>query len=385
MRFDLVPLYSPGTPMPWREVTRQMKEETILAEQIGMQAVWVGEHHFGTPHVDNGATNAAFLCLHLADATSKIRVGQIPTVLPDHHPIRVAEEIAMLDVLSGGRAEFGAGRGTNDRACAQFFPFADRRDDATNYRLFIEDLDVIIGAWTQEAFTHKGEFWTFPVPGWKEENHAFRALDTKYYGPDGELMALDVRPKPLQTPHPPVWLASEKAKSHEYAGERGYGMLSWAVHKDRMRENWAAYQRGAERAGRTNERFGERMAVMHTIYVAPTMEEAVRDCRYGVNQQWAFSTGSRPGVWAKKWFAPHGMEISAEQEAMDWFDFLVSVDGVWVGTPDTVAEQIEKYRAEIGLEHLILWPQLFDLGHAKVMRMLDLFAAEVMPRFERQP
>lgn len=382
MRFDLVPHYSPGTPKPWAEVTREMTEESVLAEQIGMTAIWVGEHHFGTPHVDNGATNPAFLDLHIANHTKKLRVGQIPTVITDHHPLRVAEEIAMLDVLSGGRAEFGVGRGTNDRSCIQWFPAADRRNDEVNYRLFIENLEVIVGAWTQEAFTHQGEFWTFPVPGWKEENHAFRALDTTYYGAGGEMVALDVRPKPLQKPHPPIWMATEKAKSHEYAGERGYGMLSWAVHKDRMLANWEAYQRGAQRAGRMNERFGERMAVMHTIHVARTMEEAAAQCRYGVNKQWDFSTGSKPAVWAKKWFAPTGMDLTPEHEAMDWFDFLQSTDGIWVGTPEYVAEKIEQYRSEIGLEHLILWPQLFELGHKNVMNMLELFAAEVMPKFE---
>lgn len=385
MRFDLVPLYSPGEKMEWNQVVAQMEEETRLAQDIGMTGVWVGEHHFGTPHVDNGATNPITLCAHLAARCDRIRVGQIPIVLPDHHPLRVAEELAMLDQMTHGRAEAGFGRGTNDRACIQFNPNADRRDDERNYRLYLEQLDIIVGAWTQDAFTHKGEFYEFPVPGWKEQNDAFRGLDTRYYASDGELIALDVRPKPYQKPHPPVYLASEKLKTHEYAAERGFGMLSWSVHRDRDIENWGRYAEIASRAEGRTVKPGERMGVMQVIYCAPTMAEAIADCRYGVNQQWAFSTGSRPGVWARKWWLPNGVDPTPEQMDQDWFDFLQALDCVWVGTPEYVAEKLAKWHNDVGLEHVIMWPQLFALPHEKVMRSMELFAAHVMPLFQEKP
>lgn len=228
MRFDLAPLYSPGTPMPFQQVAEQMAEEARFVEQIGFGGVWVGEHHFGTPNQDNGAPNPLTMLAWLAARTESIRLGTMPIVLPDHHPVSVAEEAAMVDQVSCGRLDLSVGRGTNDRASGQFHAAALRKDDDTNYELFRESLEVIIGAWTQPALRHDGRFFRFPEGRWREENHRLREAQSRYYGPEGELVGLDVRPKPFQQPHPPVWLASEKLKSHQWAAERGYGAFPGA-------------------------------------------------------------------------------------------------------------------------------------------------------------
>lgn len=128
-------------------------------------------------------------------------------------------------------------------------------------------------------------------------------------------------------------------------------------------------------------RIGERMGVLQVIHVAPTMDQAIAEARWGVNEQWDYSTGTRAGIWAKQWWLPHGAELTSRQADQDWFDFLQELDAIWVGTPDYVAEKMETYRRDLGLEHAIIWPQLFGLSHLQVMRSLELFASDVMPRF----
>ena len=108
--------------------------------------------------------DGADIALH----TKTLKVGQSPTSICDWHPIRVAEDIATLDHMTLGRAEFGIGRGFNSRWGAQLNPEADRRNNEKNYALFTESLDIIIKAWTEEAFSHKGRFYTIPYrAGWR--------------------------------------------------------------------------------------------------------------------------------------------------------------------------------------------------------------------------
>ena len=114
---------------------------------------------------------------HLGARFDRIRVGQAPVVLADWHPLRGAEDVALLDNMTQGRVDFGAGHGTNERTCIQFNINADKRDNKRNSALFQECLDIVIKAWTEDPFRHVGEFYQFPVPGWKETNKMFAPFD----------------------------------------------------------------------------------------------------------------------------------------------------------------------------------------------------------------
>ena len=159
MRFDFVPFFNPGENIPWNRVVKMMREQTNLAEQADFTTVWLTEHHFAHNGYLNAPPNPIMMSLDLASHSKKIRVGQAPIVLPDWHPLRVAEDIALLDNMTKGRVDFGVAKGINERVTLQFNKEADRRDNEKSYRLFMESLEVILKAWTQDPFSHKGEFY----------------------------------------------------------------------------------------------------------------------------------------------------------------------------------------------------------------------------------
>ena len=107
MRFDFVPFFNPGENIPWNQVVKMMREQTQLAEDASFTTVWLTEHHFAHNGYLNAPPNPIMMSLDLASHSTKIRVGQAPIVLPDWHPIRVAEDIALLDNMTEGRVDFG--------------------------------------------------------------------------------------------------------------------------------------------------------------------------------------------------------------------------------------------------------------------------------------
>jgi alkanesulfonate monooxygenase SsuD/methylene tetrahydromethanopterin reductase-like flavin-dependent oxidoreductase (luciferase family) len=170
------------------------------------------------------------MCADLAAHFKNIRVGQAPVVLTDWHPLRVAEDIAMLDNMTNGRVDFGVAKGVNERQTIQFNINADRRDNEKCFALYRESLDIILKAWTEDPFTYKGEFYQFPVPGWHETNKALMPHDPRYIAEDGEYIAMHVHPRPYQQPHPPVWLLSNAPSTYVLLARRDIMSSAWLRH-----------------------------------------------------------------------------------------------------------------------------------------------------------
>ena len=166
-------------------------ERIEIMDRTGYDAVWLAEHHFSgfsvCPSVHMMGTLAAA-------RTRRLRIGTAVSLAPFYHPLRLAEEIALLDVLSGGRVNWGAGRGF-DRLEFETFdvPVAESSDR------FRECVEIVLAAWRQERVSYEGRFWRY----------------------DG----IEVLPKPLQSPHPPVWLAASSPDSIQRAAEKGYDIL----------------------------------------------------------------------------------------------------------------------------------------------------------------
>ena len=382
MRFDFVPFFNPGENIPWTRTASMMREQTQLAEDAGFTTVWLTEHHFAHNGYLNATPNPVLMCADLAAHSKKIRVGQAPIVLPDWHPLRVAEDVALLDNLTEGRVDFGCAKGINERSTIQFNIKADRRDDKKCYALFRECLDIVIKAWTEDPFSYKGEHYTFPVPGWKETNRMFLPHDERYHAEDGEYIGMYIHPRPYQQPHPPVWLMSNAPFTYDFAGQNGYNLIAMSSPTGNIRACWEAYHKAAMEAGNTDLKLGENLGMCVVIYVADTMEEAAATIRPSINKYYELLSGTRPsGEWMKKAYLNKDEELSADDAESDWFDFLMSRSIIWVGTADYVSEKMKDFRDDANVNHIMLLQQFPGVPYEKIISSMDKFSEHVMPRF----
>jgi len=197
MRFHmhLLPTYFRDRDDPFDVYYQNVLAQIELAEELGFECFWFTEHHF----VEYGGPvpNSAVMMASAAARTSKIHLGSAISILPLHHPIQVAEDYAMVDVVSGGRLEFGMGLGNNPIDYQVYgVPHEERRER------FEEAKDVIVAAWSNERFSHHGKFWDF------EDVSLF--------------------PRPIQRPHPPLWVAGANPESVGAAGRNGYNIMTVA-------------------------------------------------------------------------------------------------------------------------------------------------------------
>ena len=169
MRFDGNVYYHEREPHPEHKLLTEWADTAPALDQGGFTTCWLGEHHFWYSGYPVACPNPVLVSLQLASITENLRMGKSACILPGHHPIRLAEDLATADQLTGGRLDVGIARGINNSASIQFHHAADRRDPATNYWLFEETLDIMLKCWTESAFRHEGEFDTFPVPGRSED------------------------------------------------------------------------------------------------------------------------------------------------------------------------------------------------------------------------
>ncbi len=381
MRIDFIPFFNPGENLPWNRITQMMREQTRIAEEAGFTTVWVTEHHFAHNGYLNAAPNPILMCADLAAHSKRIRVGTCPVVLADWHPLRVAEDIAVLDNITEGRVDFGVAKGINERQTIQFNINADRRNNDKSYALFRESLDIIIKAWTEEEFRYKGDFYEFPVPGWKEPNNAF-PLDPRYHAADGEYTAMYIHPRPFQKPYPPVWLLSNTPYTYDLAGSEGFNVIGMCSPPGRTRDCWNAYTDAVSKRENRKAPLGEGVAINTQIYVADTMEEAKETIRPAINIFYEFMNGSRPGgEWQRKAYLEEGEELTSADRDCDWFDFLHAHNIIWVGTADHVAEQISNCQKQYDLKHLVLLQQFPGVPYEKIRASMTKFAEHVAPRF----
>ena len=376
MRFDSTVYYHFGEVYPWDKLTDEFRDIAGLLDQAGFTTVWLAEHHFSWDGWNRAMTNPILVGADLAAHTERIRVGQCGVILPDWHPIRVAEDIAMLDNMTKGRVDFGIARGYDSRSGLQFNVHADRLNSGQNYSLFAESLDIIKGAWTQDVFRHEGKFFTFPVPGWKEPNPM--NWDSRYHNQNGEMVALSVLPKPYQKPHPPIYQMADSVTSHKFAAGRDVGVISMRSTMEKIKQHWAGYAEEAPDVQAGPNPAPGKLAVMRPTYVAETREQAIKDLREGLGYRERLTSTDIPR--SRKAMLAEG-ELTEDDLIADCFEFEDSHDLIFVGTPDSVSDQIEMYREELGLEHMVLFHNIPGLSHKQVMKSLSMFSEKVLPRF----
>ena len=348
-----------------------LRQQTILAEELGFEAIWLGEHHFG-PYAAGDIPNPILLGADLAARTSRIRIGQMANIAPWWHPIRLAEDLAILDQLTGGRVEVGFGRGIWPYEGPQFHPNADPRKDRENRELFRETVEIVREIWTNEYFSHQGANYRFPAED-TVFSHPKYPPDPAWQ--DGERVTkLRVTPRPRQQPHPPVWMTVSSDSSVATAAELGLNACYWQPPARRIRQRMEIYARvRAEREGQPFA-LGEGQAVMRSTYVASSMEQARREAEEAIMSAFIFNDPFR----GRQVFTDPG-EVLDPDVQLDW-DFL-EPRTLLVGSPEHVVEKIQELQEVCNLGYLLVEFSHMGLPLAKSLRNLETFATKVMPRF----
>jgi len=352
------------------QMLREVTEQAKLADALGYDSISFTEHHF---HVEGFelSNNPIMLDLFIGMQTKRLRVGQLGVVLPANNPIRVAEDIAMLDHMTGGRANAGFARGYQRRwvdIMAQqthgihgAHPHQHDEIDAANRAAFEECYRIIKRAWTEEALTYDGHYWRVP-PGdtpWNIEASTKWGLGIK----DGIVKAVSVVPKPLQKPHPPVFqpFASSERSIRWCATEGATAVLPplFPDYEHRLCELYA------EVSGKS---IGDGMGVLRDVVIADSDAEAKDIWR-------------RSGYFCgHEWFEPFGFSKGLEDpnthEAPDLFEHSLAL----VGTVDTVTRQMERLLKRLPVRWLFAWMYNGLTPHDRLMKMIELFWTKVLPR-----
>ena len=353
------------------EMLDNLRQQTVLAEELGFEAMWLGEHHFG-PYGIGDLPNPILLGADLAARTSRIRIGQMANIAPWWHPIRLAEDLAILDNMTEGRIEVGFGRGIWPYEGPQFHANADPRKDAENRELFRETIEVVRKIWSDEYFSHQGENYSFPADN-TVFSHPSYPPDPAWQ--DGERVTrLRVTPRPYQKPHPPLWMTVSTDRSVTTAAELGLKACYWQPPPLRIRQRMELYAETRSKLEGRPFSLGEDQAVMRSTYVASSMEDARRDAEAGIMSSFIFNDPFR----GRQVFTNPGEELS-DDVRLDW-DFL-EPRTLLVGSPDHVAEKIQELREVCSLECLLVEFAHGGIPQRKILRNLENFATRVMPRF----
>ena len=348
-----------------------LRQQAILADELGYEAFWVGEHHFSHHHAGD-IPNPILLGADLAARTSRIRIGQMANIATWWHPIRLAEDLAILDNMSGGRVEVGFGRGIWPYEGPQFHPNADPRKDQENRELFQETVDVVRRIWADEYFAHQGANYIFPADGTVFSHPSFPP-DPAWR--DGDTVTrLRVTPRPFQKPHPPLWMTVSTDRSVTTAAEMSLKACYWQPPPLRIRQRMEIYAEARSRIEGRPFAVGEDQAVMRSTYVATSMEEARRDAEAGIMSAFIFNDPFR----GRQVFTNPGEEL-ADNVELNW-DFL-QPRTLLVGSPDNVAEQIHELQEVCNLDYLLVEFAHAGIPQHKMLHNLETFATKVIPRF----
>ncbi len=315
-------------------------DRIAIMDETGYDAVWLAEHHFSSFSI---CPSVHLMGMHIANRTRNLRIGTAVSLAAFYHPLRLAEEVALLDVLSGGRVNWGAGRGYQT---VEFEAFGVPPNES--YQRYRETVEIVLKAWTSDRLTYDGDYYHFKD--------------------------VEVLPKPVQEPHPPVWLAASSAESITWAGEQGFSiMLDPHSSHQKIAEKREFHRQKLEENGYSNE--GRDLPMARLLAVAETRSEAEAIARRGA--EWTVGSHKKPGLKAvdtgsrlnQALFAQQS--ITGESGGVDPIERYLN--GVIIyGTPDEVVDEIQRLKEEMYLGYLLCAP----LSHSTFM----LFTEKVPPK-----
>ncbi|PZC44776.1 MAG: Flavin-dependent oxidoreductase, luciferase family [Chloroflexi bacterium] len=381
MKFGL--MYETQSPLVDGEVDEKALientiEQWVLADELGYDYIWLVEHHF----LDTFSVSSSPDILYGAASrlTKNIRLGFGVVVLPQHHPVRIAEKIAMVDQLSNGRVDFGTGRG------GAYEQVGLNVDPRLSRSMWEEAINMIPKMWEKGEFSWEGKHWNIPPR--------------------------NVIPKPFQKPHPPMWLAGMQPETYRIAAEKGLGVLSLSTGAPaEMAPYIKEYKnniRNANPVGNfVNDQWAH-LAISHCgVDDKLAKDTAVNALKsfFGPDRPYTMGEGDIYKQLIKAWGGvPDHLrnqfkwvlkeeesvtdsievtETSVKPSGIDHFDSETLSDrGVIIaGDPDSCIKGV-KIHQEAGEDQVLLLMQLDTIPHEEVISSIKTFGTEVMPEFK---
>ena len=326
-------------PEPWRRPSAALYgallDQVRRADELGYDNVWLTEHHFTEDGYNPSLLPTAAA---VAARTERIRIGTFVLLLPFQHPVRVAEDATCVDILSNGRFDLGVGQGY---AANEFDALCmPRRERSAR---LVEGVELIQRLWSEERVTFAGRFT--------------------------QVKDLMLSPRPVQQPHPPLWIGARAERAVRRAARLGCHLMA-TLGPDPA----PSYLEELAECGRDPKEFA--IAQLRMVYVAETEERAWHDTQQHIHSMMQYygrilgEANDVPGddrVWTIE--RPQDIRHSGFGAA------------VMIGTPDQVAKKLERFRREFRCTHFVMATQFPGMDPAKGTRSLELFAKEVMPGF----
>ena len=343
MRFGT---FSYNQARPWvaeRQAFEELLAQIELTEQLGYDEAWFAEHH----HSDYGMLASPNLIIAaLARRTTRLRMGNLVGVLPLYDPMRLAEECAILDILTNGRLNVGLGRGVPKD------DMKHRLDRETAQARFEEGIEILARAWAGETFTYSGKAWSY--------------LD------------ISCRPQPLQKPHPPIYYGATSPESPAVVARRGWNLALSRQPLANCAKAIASYRE--TRAALDNHAGGGDAIMVRDVYVADSDEQAWQEAVPELARFWqlagdnywrgeSLTADDLPKLTERYVYFPGGLTA---RRLAEWGTSLI-------GSPDTVIKNAGEMISTARPDCLVGMFSFGGLRHEQVMRSLDLFGTKVMP------
>ena len=340
--YYLLNTYVPELDGEARELYAHWLEQIDAAEQLGFDSLWVTEHHFRP--FGGMIPNPQLLLTAAAQRTRRLRLGSSVTLLPMHHPIRIAEDFAMLDLLSNGRVNFGAGRGMSAREYATF-----GADYETAQERLAEALEMIARAWTQDVLDWEGRHYNYK--------------------------GLTLLPKPHQRPHPPIYVTAHRhPENFQMIARRGYHLMTlpWISSNESQKSFVELYRATLVEAGHSPE--DHEVFVMYPAYVGETDEQA----RTEVQDSWH---RWRHFVLTELGIDPSKGAIFEERSRHLSYEAMVADRRAVFGGPETCVRQLQRVSEVLGPTEVGLVFHFGGLSQDRVLKSMECFARLVAPAF----
>ncbi len=348
MRFILFQLTQSTGELSDAEVLRREEDLVVLADELGYDAAWFSEHHFNSYW--SISVDPLLVSAHLAARTKRIRLGSAANVATWQHPLRIAEQAALLDILSDGRVDIGLAKGIGWREFAGFGIEMERVEVR-----FREAVEIIFKAWTEDEVSYDGEHFRFP--------------------------AMEVRPRPVTRPHPSAYIVTSGSEGTlDLAARFGVPFYFGYSTPEHAAGIVKTFSEKAKEHGRSEDEIRgllARSAAMMNSHPAATEQAAREDVAAAFEGMRGSTASLRPP-------RPEG-EAPKPKRAPDPEKARKALDAYWhhtlSGAPEQVSERIEEIR-EAGFENVILGISYGGLPYDRVRASMRVFAEEVMPRFK---